>query len=118
VITDEELKAMKERLEDCTPGPWHYDWGNWAVERQCPGQMEHRDDICLTAGLQYHVPGEADWPDTRCGTTRYSHADGEFIAHSRTDMEKLIAEVERLKAREAKLEKSIARRDRQYRQDI
>jgi hypothetical protein len=69
-ITTEDLAAIKARAEKATPGPWTT--GGGATE------VYGADD-------QWLVQMIAD------GT----EADAEFIAHARTDIEQLVAEVER-----------------------
>jgi len=91
MITNDELKAMKERLEKATPGPW----------------KATTEVVTNVAGGRHSMGWEVAGPceSITFGDGEYGYgaipeqADAEFIAHSRTDMEKLIAEVERLRER-------------------
>jgi hypothetical protein len=69
-LTNEELAAIRERAEKATPGPW-IDNGNEIV-------AECKPNLGIAGAI--------------------SDEDAEFIAHARTDIPKLIAEVERLHA--------------------
>jgi hypothetical protein len=74
-MTLDELEAI---VNAATPGPWKYDWGNWAVEIDAPGRKDHRYDVC-----QIPSPGEEE--------SIGDHCDGEFIAAMRNKAERLIA---------------------------
>lgn len=77
-MTHDELQAIKARAEAATPGPWHL-----AI---CVDTIDgrERDDLAnIEAGakdIAYEVPSD----------------DAAFIAHARTDVPALVAEVERL----------------------
>jgi hypothetical protein len=89
MLTDDELKAMKERLERATPGPWvkkDLEEGQWVLRSQSAPNF---GIPVLDEYLKHHQPYIA---------YGINHRDANLIAHSRTDMEKLINEVERLKA--------------------
>jgi hypothetical protein len=89
MLTDDELKAMKERLERATPGPWvkkDLEEGQWVLRSQSAPNF---GIPVLDEYLKHHQPYIA---------YGINHRDANLIAHSRTDMEKLIAEVERLRA--------------------
>lgn len=70
-MTDQELKAIRERWQAATPGPW----GRW------PGGV--------TLPLCRYVIIETDQPN--------AHADRAFIAHAITDVPALLDEVDRLR---------------------
>lgn len=77
-MTDEELKAIEERANAATPGPWRgFDTGVLSGPRWVVGNEESR---------QF-----------------YNLADGRFIAHAREDVPALIAEVRRLRAENERL---------------
>jgi len=108
-MTDDELKAIKDRCEKATPGPWYpvatddecsmnarYVGTNsrgWPRHDQQVGMNGERaeETIAITL-LQY--PRVADVADERWDE------NADFIAHAREDIPKLIAEVERLKQAE------------------
>jgi len=74
-ITPEELAAMESREQAATEGPWEY----WDLEDTSLFGRELRPAS--------EAIGEAYWPDV---------GNAPFIAHARTDMPLLIAEVRRL----------------------
>jgi hypothetical protein len=74
-----DLDAIKARAEVATPGPWEED------------------------GSEIYVVGSRAWVAESChlaeyGVTAHGDLDAEFIAHARTDVPALVAEVERLRA--------------------
>ena len=84
------IEEIKSRLEKATRGPWVYD------------KERHTHDCCIHAvdaeeyyGYIHHnegrggVVGSSEW-------IWINHEDGEFIAHSRSDIEFLISEIYRL----------------------
>jgi hypothetical protein len=89
-LTNEELAAIRKRAEKATPGPWvnmgvsvataHPEYQE--VSRWYNGTS---NDVCSLNDGEYIVSGNAE-------------ADADFIAHARTNIPKLIAEVERLHA--------------------
>lgn len=108
-MTDQELQAIKQRAAMATTGPWMVEAGDYSGRDWLIGVVA----VYLGASCQ----------DDKCYsvTTRDVHAselsgdartDAEFIAHARTDIAALIAEVERLRllldvceAQEARLRK-------------
>ena len=78
-MTQEQLDAIRERVDDTTRGPWDC-YGNGAHEVFDAGEYDDGD------------PGELVAPVV----TKLS--DAEFIAHARTDVPALLAEVDRLRA--------------------
>ena len=87
-MTNEELAAIRHRLASATPGPWEAisDSDGWAVA--------HRGQFYARLGTGSI---EGAWPRRRI------EADQQFIAHAPADMTALLAEVARLRAREAAL---------------
>lgn len=71
-LTAEELRQMRARCDVATPGPWRFMCDNQALE--CAG-----DDILVTMSDR-----------------RPSQEDCDFIEKSRTDIPRLLDEVERL----------------------
>lgn len=79
-MTHEELQAIKARAEAATPGPWRVDAGSEARYLRAEGESG-----ALMSDTQYYP-----WtPD--------AEGDWQFIAHARTDVPDLVAEVERLR---------------------
>lgn len=86
-MTDEELAAIKARCAAATPGPWVADSGN-EVSAEFGKFMV---DLCLC-----YTPRCFDHPAT-------AEDNSMFIAHARTDVPALVAEVERLRSDVARL---------------
>jgi hypothetical protein len=97
-MTNEELKAIRDRAEAATPGPWYWeklDADGWndtempcLVSASVEGVMDFGD-------CEQYYPTEGSPPNDK---------DAEFIAHAREDVPKLLAEIERLKEAEKFLE--------------
>lgn len=77
-MTPDERAAIRARLDAATPGPW---------------ALGHDTDINGAWFAEILVPSQHL---AALGYIDSSRADAEFIAHSRTDIELLLAEVERL----------------------
>ena len=92
-LTDEELDAIQARAAAATPGPW---------EAFVEGR-DHLagDDFIRTGGLNDDAPDM--YVDLFYGARKMPAppADLDFIAAARQDIPRLIAEVRRLRAREA-----------------
>ncbi len=84
-ISDDELSAMKARVEATTPGPWTPSF---------EGRDHTSGDSVIFTGDQrieiYIMAGDYK------GGGGHFQADLDFIAHARQDIPRLIAEVERL----------------------
>jgi hypothetical protein len=78
-MTDEELQAIRKRVEAATPGPWREDNFTHRLEDVTGEPLCAADVDGADAGL-------------------WNRADGIFVVHARTDVPALLAEVERLKA--------------------
>lgn len=81
-MSDLDLDSIKARCEAATEGPWH---------------REHGDYGCVSIGNFGWVVDGPNCPQYDEDTPQ-GHADAEFIAHARTDVPALVAEVERLRA--------------------
>lgn len=79
-LTDEELAAIEARCNWASPGPW----------RKSRTTADDRV-ICF-----YDVPGLETDEIGRCVWENMLSVDHEFIAHARTDIPRLLAEVRRL----------------------
>lgn len=77
MITPEEIDAIRKRVEAATPGPWEHT-NNYTV---------HARDGLVCAGT--HYPESEDEYDR-------DERNHSFIANARTDIPKLLAEVDRL----------------------
>ena len=85
-LTDEELQHMQKRCAVATPGPWK-------------SYIEGRDH---TSGSSFIMTGGED-----IELTGATDADYDFIAHTRQDLPRLLAEVQRLRQRIAALEDQV-----------
>lgn len=95
-LTDEELAAIKARVEAAPAGPWE------AVESNRDSPNRSWPD------WELRVPGST-WNDGRfwVGSMDEGRTLAEFIAHTRTDVPALVAEVERLRAALAPFVKAV-----------
>lgn len=75
-MTEDELKAIRERADKATPGPW------------VGGDGEY-DDVCAA------IPNSNDNAVYLIIECMYKN-DVSFVAHARQDIPALVAEVERL----------------------
>lgn len=126
-----DLDAIKARCEAATPGPWY--WGGnvtipggidlRAKVSGIPIVMQFRRwglqgaEPCFWKRIDEGLKDAGWWPAQhqrardiavrerpyRGDIVRLENADAEFIAHSRADVEALVAEVERLRAENASL---------------
>jgi len=105
-MTKQELDAIRARCEAASKGPWNY-IDSWKGD----GSISHQGNAI--AYLTY----DDDWRDMehRCENNNepdgclcdYALADGDFIAHARTDIPALLAEVEKLQAENKRLKKEL-----------
>lgn len=84
MLSEQRLSEIRARLKAATPGPWR-------ISRYDSDDVESGID-----GFQTSLLGirSGDIPMFNDAT------DAEFVAHSHTDIADLLAEVERLKAKE------------------
>lgn len=97
----DHIEQIKARLERATPGPWEV--------------FEHRDHSGLEAGPPHteeylrgyvnRVCGDSEW--MRRGVTEQQRNDFRFIANAPSDIEFLLAEVERLRIENQGLNDSL-----------
>jgi len=94
-LTDEELAAIKARAEAATVGPW-YVQSTTACFLNIHGGDRTTDGRFL-AQMGYDPPANDAYFDD--GEPQYDGADrdADFIAHARTDVPALVAEVKRLR---------------------
>lgn len=93
-----DLEAIKKRAESATPGPWE-----WEPPSEDPYPMYDESLIGpVLDGEKFPVQVLSGWGYDASGTN-CEPQDREFIAHARTDVPALVAEVERLRAREHNL---------------
>ena len=95
------IEQIKKRCEAATEGPWNI-WGG-------PAYAGGGEDLCIGAGKEWVVNMdhriscahdrhfEIDHCDICSGITEEQRFNAEFIAHARTDIPDLVAEVERLR---------------------
>lgn len=91
-VPEEELKAIRERAEKATEGPWFwrqayelYDGFHWALHS--PESEANNRVIGLKTVAFDHFSTEAEWQ---------ADPDVQFIAHARTDIPTLLAELTRV----------------------
>jgi len=82
-LSNDELNQIDARAEAALPGPW-----SWTP------------DTPKMNGVHWNMRIK-DQPGIRFGIYEYQHGyqNAEFIAHARTDIPRLIAEIRRLKAK-------------------
>lgn len=84
-LDDKRLAEIAERAEKATAGPWEFDLDNVGATYEIGfGITTARSGWTLI-----HIPCRAQDSD--------SAANGEFVAHARTDIPALVAEVRRLR---------------------
>jgi hypothetical protein len=86
-LTDQQLTDIDARAKGATPGPWCTD--SWEIYQ----------------GTEYE-PGISQWIGETCrGTSspEQDRADAEFVAHARTDVPALLAEIRDSRAENEKL---------------
>lgn len=97
-MTDETLKAIEERANKATPGPWTAepsDPNGWSDEEP------HCDGIHTESGGWRNAIVTTDG-----GVYGPRMPDADFIAHAREDVPKLLGEVRRLRADVQRLERA------------
>jgi hypothetical protein len=77
----EEIEAIKRQCAAATPGPWTVDFGF---------NIKCGDGYGLNADGDFSAEHEDAWRQRK-------ESNADFIAHARTDVPSLVAEVERLR---------------------
>lgn len=75
-LTGRQLEAIRQRAKAATGGDWYWDEG---YEQDIPGRYVYCDEGAIVASADV-----------------LEEDDAEFIAHARTDIPALLAEIERL----------------------
>jgi hypothetical protein len=95
-----DLEAIKARAEAATEGPWQVDKPPYALGAYTGGG----GDCTVTVSTKLKWSSKCGDEPERAGVFKkllvswQSKQDAEFIAHARTDIPALIAEIERLRA--------------------
>lgn len=89
-MTDDDLRAIRERAEAATPGPW-----------------ERREATVCAGRHNMPLPYEGGYIDGAMLDDRDAHANAAFIAASRTDVVRLLDEVERFRKENAAMKAMI-----------
>lgn len=76
-LSSKEIEAIRERVEKATDGPWIY--------------------VPISDRLEYFIGGEGG--NEAIAVEVFTKEDATFIAHARTDIPKLLAEIERLRGK-------------------
>lgn len=108
-MTEEQLLAIKERAEAATPGPWVFERPYGMVLLNYTPKEPRICESSYLGSLANRLVCDmrSDW--------RYTYKDKDepranavFIAHAREDVPALLAEVDRLRAREEWLARELA----------
>jgi hypothetical protein len=114
LLTDAELEAIERRCALASPGPWEAEilgtleeaksLGRFRWAQPRPGFGPWPMSTETEVGVVWRGPTSTRKPeDTPLriglpGVVEVTAADAEFIAHARTDLPRLIAEIRRLRA--------------------
>ena len=92
-----DLDAIKARAEAATPGPWNLDSTDWA--KKSPSGIRWIADSSVPQAVVWVTPEPWDWENDDSDDDEIAQmvTDATFVAHARTDVPALIAEVERLR---------------------
>lgn len=94
-MTNEELEAIKKRAEAATPGPWDAsEDSDRSYKLDAPKDAQYW--VTIASGNTLVVSWWQQYADD--SGTVLKLADAAFIAAARTDVPRLLAEVERLRA--------------------
>lgn len=88
-LTDDELREIRERCEAASAGPWEYHVGSDPVRQYIAQACQNNGPRWLVALMMTSDLDE----DCR----EVASVNGPFIAHARTDVPALLAEVDRLR---------------------
>lgn len=101
-MPSERLAGIAARVDAATAGPWgFYDGDTYAdvaadMEQTGPGSYSYRQKIAQLDDDHYWDDTAHEDDDEECAAAQMT-ADARFIAHARTDLPDLLAEVERLR---------------------
>lgn len=100
-MSDDELQAIRDREWKATEGPW----APWLDQ----DGATHMNGLLMVGNADGVIPDGESWvegdvnPVAHC----YTPEDREFIAHARVDVPALLAEVERIRERLERAERSL-----------
>ncbi len=115
MLSQDELRAIEERWNKATPGPWS--WGSIAREPQLEGNVDYDEmnPILVARGcgndndkgseVRGCMPGKYEDPLWAC-PLHPSAADRDFIAHSHDDIKRLLAHSKALVAADAAIQEA------------
>lgn len=86
-MTNKELQEIRDRVEKATPGPWCLDWIACALRCYFKGSY--------TSFVEHE--------DSEGKNLSYRYEDAALMTHARTDIPKLLDEIERLRDSESNL---------------
>ena len=99
-LTDEDLKEIRERAEKATDGPWQWE----PVHPREPEEVLYQHvragatAVCETSHFEHFLAPTAEDEDAFIRGRKGKSEETHFIAHARTDIPRLLDEVERLRA--------------------
>lgn len=105
LLTADDLRAMRARCDAATEGPWLYrphEFDDWGMVR-----ISHPSEPWVVATAR--AGGPADLGEHRAAKTDPYRHNGEFIAHARADMPRLLDAVEALTGEVARLKRDRVR---------
>lgn len=107
MLTRDELRAIRERADAATPGPWEREWAQDG-EYTGPGDNPpgYAGDYYETNGVIASARSEnEDFIDPICEV--HGGKNAAFIAAARTDVPALLSHVEELEARLANIQSAV-----------
>lgn len=90
-----DVAAIRRRLAEASPGPWVADV---EVRGDCVVRGPNGRFVANLQAEPHWVEFPEGWPTDRSVAFDVDRRDAVFIANARTDVEALLAEVERLRA--------------------
>jgi hypothetical protein len=114
-MTIEELKAIRERCDAATPGPWRYvESDGWCNPVPADGTCAHEEgsNCCLDCDdWRVSAPAFIDTPRplNNGSYDGLRDEDALFAVHAREDVPALLAEVERLTKERKEIEAEVHR---------
>ena len=107
-LTKADLTEIEARVNAATEGPWY--WRNSDINVYLLGARSRAVMAFKRMGMQSAQPEFRDDDGLLHGVQKrniYDFADADFIAHARTDVADLLAEVKRLRADHLRLEGTV-----------